>query len=85
MRYRKIPVEIEARSWDGTDANCLTLVDWTKGGFRQIRDGIYTAEVYDFLHDAWIKLRTGDMVIRGVNDEFYPCRKAIFDATYEPA
>lgn len=85
MKYRKIPVEVEAMTWDGTDAGFLVLVDWTKGGFRETRDGTYTAQVYDVLHDAWIPLRTGDMVICGVRGEFYPCRRAVFDATYEPA
>ena len=27
----------------------------------------------------------GDMVIRGVNGEFYPCKPDIFEKTYEPA
>ena len=26
----------------------------------------------------------GDWLIRGVEGEFYPCKPAIFDATYEP-
>ena len=85
MRYWKIPIEIEARSWTGDEACALDLADWTKDGFRRVSDGVYTAEVYDVLHDTWVKLRTGDYVIQGVHLEFYPVEASVFAATYGPA
>lgn len=84
MRYRKI-VEVSAIEWTGDDQSFLCLVDATQGGFRRVAEGIYTAEVYDYLHDTWVKLRTGDFIIQGAQNEFYPCERSVFEQTYEPA
>lgn len=43
-------------------------------------------------HEAWLiptlegvmEASPGDWIIRGVADEFYPCKPDIFAATYEP-
>jgi hypothetical protein len=32
-----------------------------------------------------MKMGRGDMLITGVKGEIYPCKKDIFEATYEPA
>lgn len=34
-------------------------------------------------HHAWLPLSPGDWVIRGVQNEFYPCKPDIFAQTYE--
>lgn len=85
MKYRKRPIVVEAHYWDGTDECLYEMRTWTVEWFRRADAGIYTAEVYDKLHDTWVKLCTGDYVIQGLAGEFYPCEKAVFDATYEPA
>jgi hypothetical protein len=85
-RYRKRPVEIEARQltpgtiedikrWIGTSARIHTD-DVPLGA--PIKLAIGTLEgvmLADF--DDWI--------IRGVQGEFYPCKPDIFEATYEEA
>jgi hypothetical protein len=76
-RFRKKPVVIEAVQWTG-------------------RNG---AEVQGFLGDDFlaasddrIEVRTlegpitasvGDVLIRGVNGEHYPCKPDVFEKTYE--
>ena len=35
--------------------------------------------------EGQMKAVAGDWIIRGVEGEFYPCKPAIFAATYEPA
>jgi hypothetical protein len=75
--YRKKPVVIEAREWTG--GNAVSLIDWI--GDAASQDGssliIHTLEGD---HEASL----GDMIIRGVKGEFYPCKPDIFAATYEP-
>ena len=77
-QFRKKPVVIEAREWTG--ANAVGLLDWI--GESASQEGqtllIHTLEG---IHEASL----GDMIIRGVKGEFYPCKPDIFAATYEPA
>jgi len=80
MKFRKKPVEVEAEQWTGDNweeikrfaGDAVVLITDT----RQIEictlEGTMTANVAD-----WI--------IRGVQGEFYPCKPAIFKATYEAA
>jgi hypothetical protein len=77
--FRKKPVVIEARQFDGT--NSFELSKWIGetcnyagpcGVSIKTLEGIVHASVYD-----WI--------IKGVKGEFYPCKPDIFDATYEIA
>ena len=32
-----------------------------------------------------MRFKTGDWILRGVQGEWYPCKDAIFEETYEPA
>ncbi len=75
MKYIKKPVEVEAVQWNGKNIN--EVLEFTnnaakfKNGKMQIStlEGIMTASV-------------GDYVVKGVKDEFYPCKPDIFNATY---
>ena len=82
-RYRKLPVEIDAKrlmqdnaaavvSWasnfGGKDRRCVSV---SEGALMiQTLEGVMTANV-------------GDWLIRGVAGEFYPCKPEIFAKTYE--
>jgi hypothetical protein len=84
-RFRKKPVEIEARKFEtnNDDGSHLdSLVDWivSNGGsanhngtdlFISTREGQMRADCFDW-------------VIKGVKGEFYPCKPDIFEATYDP-
>ncbi len=39
--------------------------------------------VFDRLHDTWVRFEPGDWILRGIQGEYYPCKKDIFEETYE--
>ena len=83
MKYRKKPVVIDA--W-------RTAIGEELPPGAQIRRMVSPSgssppqwEVYDELHQTWVKFGIGDWIIKGVKGEFYPCESETFAATYEPA
>lgn len=77
MKYRKLPVTIEAFRWTIDKAPEW----WTElgGPHTNIAGGdavISTLEGY-------MIARPGDWIIKGVKEEIYPCKPEIFDMTYE--
>jgi len=80
--YRKKPVVIEARLFDGKpDGEIeLWLGKWFESWVPSKRELIIrTLESNEHTASA------GDYIIKGVADEFYACKPDIFEATYEPA
>lgn len=84
-KFRKIPVEIEAVQYDGTNAGEIErFVNGDIGMFGGTLD-------YDPIgNDYFIKtiegkmtVRKDDYIIKGVKGEFYPCKPDIFHKTYE--
>lgn len=71
--YRKKPIPLEARQYTGD--NFLELEDWSDG---------YVA-LSDYNDDAiCVYTLEGPMWFNeGVRGEFYPCKKNIFEETYE--
>lgn len=47
--------------------------------------GVYEVwgEIYDVLHDTWIKVSEGQWIIKGTKGEFYPCDDETFHWKYE--
>lgn len=93
-KYRKKPVEVEAAQWDGTEAGAREVMAWIALSGRGVRAVYFpTGEWSDEHPDAaYIVVRTlegnmlassGDYVIRGAEGEHYPCKPAIFAATYD--
>lgn len=96
-RYRKKPVEIEARQLVGTTADMHAVYQWveanTQGSFDPESPELPAAGVSidpatGFMLIATLEgvmqAKPGDYIIRGVQGEFYPCKPDIFEATYEP-
>lgn len=84
MRYRKKPVVIEAIKWTGENRD--EIKDFVKKDFSfhtdtQKRDCV---DLYIFTLEGHHKANVGDMIIKGVKGEFYPCKPDIFEMTYEP-
>ena len=77
-RFRKKPVEVDAIRWTGANPNRVkaftgeqALIDYGTGELKiPTLEGVMTAQI-------------GDWIIRGIQDEFYPCKPDIFEATYE--
>lgn len=91
-RFRKLPVEIEAITFDELIAHGLANTD-------NVRHGLPWSFVYQgqrITHEnddcyliptleGVMRFERGDMLITGVKGEVYPCKASIFAATYEPA
>lgn len=87
MRFRKKPVVIEAIKWTGKNLREVTdftgrhpsSEKWTWDEYAAVVENeglkIFTLEGS---HMATV----GDMIIRGVHGEFYPCKPDIFEQTY---
>ena len=88
--FRKKPVVIEARHWDGSSNGAGHLCEWINGpNFENghIAGYVYNADgVEDFLIatlEGDHKVTPEDWIIKGVAGEFYPCKPHIFAETYE--
>lgn len=96
MRYRKKPVEIEARQltevahhdvylWveehvGSFDVNDTNTPIPDQGVSIDAGDGCIMIATLEGLMRATL----GDWIIKGVKGEFYPCKPDVFEATYEP-
>ena len=80
MKYRKRPVIIEAVQWLGNNFSEVGALSF------DVR-GPYGHENYFYLEietlEGRMRADLGDWTIRGVQNEVYPCKPAIFEATYE--
>lgn len=83
--FRKKPVTVEAVRWEhGTAEEAEEILKW-------IRSEGHEAILKD--NDDWfisiltlegpMQCRPTDYVIKGVKGEFYPCKRDIFEQTYE--
>ena len=74
--YRKKPIAIEARQYTGD--NLLELRDWCE-------DPVALSEGAPCIYmlEGRMRFDKGDYIIKGAHGEFYPCRKDIFEETYE--
>lgn len=87
-QYRKKPVVVEAFRWTGGADQTEDPV-WIVEALRQNIAGIFN-DGFDRrcmsieTLEGTMTARPGDWVIRGVQGEIYPCKDAIFQATYEP-
>ena len=78
-KYRKKPVIIEAVIWDGSSACAEFLSGWTNKTLRLTSSNRLIIPTLEGDHYA----NEGDIIIKGVADEFYPCKPDIFEQTYE--
>lgn len=79
-RFRKKPVVIEAIYYDGT--NFQEISDFTRTPFV-VRDEDIGMPLSISTLEGDLLAQPGDMIIKGVKGEFYPCKADIFAATYE--
>lgn len=91
MRYIKLPMPIEAvqfsqedgEDWDDAFDRIAEFTDdaviWTVDDMT----GEDRFKVYDYLHDVWVPFEREDWILKGVQEEFYPCKTDVFNDTYE--
>lgn len=88
--YRKKPVVIEAVQWDGTAQGVTPIIDWLLS-YDTSSSYFDSSESPSFPNgrllittlEGYISATPGDWIIKGVQNEFYPCKPDIFEATYE--
>ena len=88
MKARKKPIVIEAHQFDGRESN---LPEWIKDYVYDNKNvivatgGGFAAQIYAIIPtlEGDMKCNDGDYIIKGVNNELYPCKKEIFEKTYE--
>ena len=91
LKFRKKPVVIEAVQYDGRGnmnpryRGCLP--DWLwealENGTAYFENGADPLRIRTL--EGPLTVSPGDWIIRGVQNELYPCKPDIFAATYEPA
>lgn len=83
MKFRKKPVVIEAILWDGSGSTYERIIEELdpekKYVLPLLRDGKIHIHTLEGDHEGNI----GDMIIKGVKGELYPCKPDIFEMTYE--
>lgn len=90
-KFRKKPVVIDAVQWfkegDSTDVDPMDFAGDRAARFDNCR---HCSQVW--VRHGWIETLEGghivcpsDWIITGVAGETYPCKNAIFEATYDPA
>jgi hypothetical protein len=86
MKFKKKPVVIEAKLWDGDWYEMLSWADSVSTGgptYLFIVDQHSHHDLHVHTLEGDMKADRGDMVICGVKGEFYFCKPDIFEATYE--
>ena len=87
-KYRKKPVIIEA--WKVRELLNLAAHDFWKlpDRIREAYDKVEVVFAAAAIHintlEGTMIAEQDDFVIQGVQNELYPCKPAIFEATYEP-
>jgi hypothetical protein len=84
-KYRKMPVVVEAEKFDGTRASAEKIVEWINNNRgRSCVTSSTKSEANVMIHtlEGGMRALSGDMVIRGVQGEFYPCKPDIFEETH---
>ena len=85
MKFRKLPVVIDAVQWTGDNLgevfDGLRLQEST---LRSIYPGLADETLHIDTREGRMTASLLDWIIRGVQGELYPCKPDIFAATYEP-
>lgn len=80
--YVKKPLFVRALQWDGTEAGADVLIKvFPKAQIRVLESCPIQVQISTL--EGTMYVSPGDYVIRGVAGEFYPCKPAIFEATYD--
>jgi hypothetical protein len=92
MKYRKKPVIVEAITFDELVAHGIAaggnIVNGMPWSFAYQGQPITHEDDDCYLIptlEGTMNFQRGDMLITGVNGEVYPCKRDIFDKTYELA
>ena len=81
-RYRKKPVAIDSVQIDTNSKEFVDLIE-NEPNIKIIADeGGRFVEIHTL--EGTMRGYNGDYLIRGVQGEYYSCKRSIFEQTYEP-
>ena len=93
-QYRKKPVVVEAVRWNGKYTDGTEWPDWFReavdsglihgAGATLLPETALSKHALIGTLEGEMRADVGDMIIRGVKGEIYPCKPDIFAATYDP-
>lgn len=81
-KYRKKPVEIEAMQLH-VGTTLQEVKEWAGEHWHPAIFSKVDNELTIYTLEGTMTATVGDWIIRGVKNEFYPCKPDIFAATYE--
>lgn len=84
-KYVKKPVVVETVLWDGTYDRAEFISDWMayNDSDRILSFNSVTKDLEIQTLEGTMTATKGDIIIKGVDGEFYPCKPDIFKKTYE--
>lgn len=86
MKYRKIPVVIEAVRYIGDHENIFSeQPDWLLEAIESKKIKIMTGKLNVYTLEGLMTAKPGSYIIRGIKGELYPCDAEIFESSYENA
>ena len=84
MKYRKRPIIIEAYQYNGILLSLSRTPNWIMDAYdNDIIEYNDCDELIIITLEGKMKVNPMDYIIKGVNDELYPCKPDIFEKTYE--
>lgn len=87
MKYRKKPVVIDAMQFETNNEvgspNMDKIVNWMNQGKSNMIAWHNGTNIFIQTLEGTMQASVGDYVIKGVNNEFYPCKEDVFNKTYE--
>lgn len=83
-KYRKKPVVVEAMLLEDSAESADGIIRWANWHGVRIIPGPAQNSLTIPTLEGTMEARPGDYIIKGVKDEFYPCKPDVFAATYEP-
>lgn len=85
--YETLPVQKWAMQFTGGAENATAVINWVLASLGTARYHepmeIWPEAVHIDTLEGTMAASVGDWIIRGVNDEFYPCKPDIFAKTYK--
>lgn len=83
-KYRKKPIVIEAIQYKMSDDDVsIEQVQDRIADFMEENIEIIGNKITIKTIEGEMIAKEGDYIIKGINGEFYPCKSAIFEKTYE--
>lgn len=84
MRYRKKPIQVQALCFDGSMSSFLKIKNLNEK-YKIVYNFVNRYESYLIIQtlEGEMKANIGDYIIKGIKGELYPCKKKIFEQTYE--